>query len=169
MKVFQGIYFIALPPYFPLLFYLNYSSPRAMAMSLARSLATPVFSNQLSIVVEKDTSSTRLSCSRFSSRRPSVALSRRGRRISCQVKGDDVPSGASPAVARKSILCSNCDGNGAVACNQCKGEGLNLEDHFQGRFKAGATCWLCRGKRQMLCGECNGAGFVGGFLSSSDD
>jgi len=69
----------------------------------------------------------------------------------------------------RSILCGDCDGNGAVACSQCKGGGLNVEDHFQGRFKAGQTCWLCRGKREMLCGSCNGAGFQGGFLSSSDD
>eukprot|EP00271_Cylindrocystis_brebissonii_P005999 TRINITY_DN184_c0_g1_i1.p1 TRINITY_DN184_c0_g1~~TRINITY_DN184_c0_g1_i1.p1 ORF type:complete len:159 (-),score=18.57 TRINITY_DN184_c0_g1_i1:358-834(-) len=74
-----------------------------------------------------------------------------------------------PAVARSSILCKGCSGNGAVACSQCEGTGLNSVDHFEGRFKAGATCWLCRGKRQMLCGECNGAGFVGGFMSSAED
>lgn len=27
----------------------------------------------------------------------------------------------------------------------------------------------CRGKKDVLCGECNGAGFLGGFLSSFDD
>eukprot|EP00898_Chlorokybus_atmophyticus_P006022 jgi/Chlat1/6420/Chrsp45S05923 len=68
-----------------------------------------------------------------------------------------------------SILCTNCDGNGAVVCNQCQGTGRNTEDFFQGRFKAGETCWLCRGKRQMLCGDCNGAGFIGGFMSTQEE
>jgi len=31
-----------------------------------------------------------------------------------------------------------------VACSQCKGGGVNLIDHFNGQFKAGALCWLCR-------------------------
>ncbi|XP_054806915.1 protein BUNDLE SHEATH DEFECTIVE 2, chloroplastic-like [Prosopis cineraria] len=69
----------------------------------------------------------------------------------------------------KSIICSNCEGNGAVLCSQCKGTGVNSVDHFNGQFKAGGLCWLCRGKKQVLCGECNGAGFLGGFLSSFDD
>ncbi|XP_024018691.1 uncharacterized protein LOC21389016 isoform X2 [Morus notabilis] len=68
-----------------------------------------------------------------------------------------------------SIVCSNCDGNGAVACSQCKGTGVNSVDHFNGQFKAGAICWLCRGKKEMLCGDCNGAGFIGGFMSTFDD
>ncbi|VAI77003.1 unnamed protein product [Triticum turgidum subsp. durum] len=58
---------------------------------------------------------------------------------------------------------------GAIACTQCKGGGENLEDHFGGRFKAGGLCWLCRGKREILCGSCNGAGFLGGFMSTADD
>lgn len=33
---------------------------------------------------------------------------------------------------------------GAVPCGQCKGTGINQEDKFDGRFKAGQTCWLCR-------------------------
>ncbi|XP_028782929.1 uncharacterized protein LOC114739000 [Neltuma alba] len=69
----------------------------------------------------------------------------------------------------KSIVCSNCEGNGAISCSQCKGSGVNSVDHFNGQFKAGGLCWLCRGKKQVLCGECNGAGFLGGFLSSFDD
>jgi len=32
---------------------------------------------------------------------------------------------------------------GAVTCRQCEG-GLNLKDHFEGRFKTGQLCWLCR-------------------------
>ncbi|CAN0838661.1 Protein BUNDLE SHEATH DEFECTIVE 2, chloroplastic [Linum grandiflorum] len=66
----------------------------------------------------------------------------------------------------RSIVCDDCEGNGAVACSQCKGGGVNSEDHFNGRFKTGGLCWLCRGKREMLCGKCNGAGFVGGFMNS---
>ncbi|XP_010915797.1 protein BUNDLE SHEATH DEFECTIVE 2, chloroplastic isoform X2 [Elaeis guineensis] len=68
-----------------------------------------------------------------------------------------------------SIVCADCDGNGAVLCKQCKGTGVNSVDHFNGQFKAGGTCWLCRGKREILCGNCNGAGFLGGFMSSFDD
>ncbi|ESQ45808.1 hypothetical protein EUTSA_v10010812mg [Eutrema salsugineum] len=68
-----------------------------------------------------------------------------------------------------SILCQNCEGNGCVACSQCKGGGVNLIDHFNGQFKAGALCWLCRGKKEVLCGDCNGAGFIGGFLSTFDE
>ncbi|KAJ8640541.1 hypothetical protein MRB53_017235 [Persea americana] len=68
-----------------------------------------------------------------------------------------------------SIVCADCDGNGAVLCSQCKGNGVNSVDHFNGQFKAGGLCWLCRGKREMLCGNCNGAGFVGGFMSSFDE
>lgn len=67
-----------------------------------------------------------------------------------------------------SIVCSDCDGNGAILCSQCKGSGVNSVDHFNGQFKAGGLCWLCRGKREILCGNCNGAGFVGGFMSTCD-
>ncbi|KAG7021244.1 hypothetical protein SDJN02_17932, partial [Cucurbita argyrosperma subsp. argyrosperma] len=34
--------------------------------------------------------------------------------------------------------------SGAVQCAQCQGTGVNSEDHFNGRFKAGGLCWLCR-------------------------
>ncbi|KAJ8753118.1 hypothetical protein K2173_017669 [Erythroxylum novogranatense] len=74
-----------------------------------------------------------------------------------------------PSSKPNSIVCSNCDGNGAVQCSQCKGTGVNSVDHFNGQFKAGGICWLCRGKRDMLCGDCNGAGFLGGFMSTVDD
>jgi hypothetical protein len=32
-------------------------------------------------------------------------------------------------------------------CTQCEGSGVNSADHFNGRFKAGALCWLCRYNR----------------------
>ncbi|TYH93236.1 hypothetical protein ES332_A13G239600v1 [Gossypium tomentosum] len=69
----------------------------------------------------------------------------------------------------KSIVCADCEGNGAKQCSQCKGTGVNSVDHYNGRFKAGGLCWLCRGKREILCGDCNGAGFIGGFMSTFDD
>ncbi|KAM7265862.1 hypothetical protein ACFE04_003545 [Oxalis oulophora] len=79
-----------------------------------------------------------------------------------------------PTTKTRSIVCSDCDGNGAILCTQCKGTGANSVDHFNGQFKAGGLCWLCsklscRGKRDILCGGCNGAGFVGGFLSTFDE
>ncbi|KAJ8464427.1 hypothetical protein OPV22_026979 [Ensete ventricosum] len=67
-----------------------------------------------------------------------------------------------------SIVCADCEGNGAKLCTQCQGNGVNSVDHFNGRFKAGASCWLCRGKKEILCGNCNGAGFLGGFMSTLD-
>ncbi|XP_043699186.1 protein BUNDLE SHEATH DEFECTIVE 2, chloroplastic isoform X2 [Telopea speciosissima] len=69
----------------------------------------------------------------------------------------------------KTIVCVDCDGNGAVLCSQCKGSGVNSVDHFNGQFKAGGLCWLCRGKKDILCGSCNGAGFLGGFMSTFDE
>lgn len=41
--------------------------------------------------------------------------------------------------------------SGAVACSQCKGAGVNSVDHFNGRFKAGGLCWLCRYLYYHLC------------------
>ncbi|XP_015901804.2 protein BUNDLE SHEATH DEFECTIVE 2, chloroplastic [Ziziphus jujuba] len=73
------------------------------------------------------------------------------------------------ATKPNSIVCAECDGNGAKLCSQCEGSGVNSVDHFNGQFKAGGLCWLCRGKREILCGSCNGAGFIGGFMSSFDD
>ncbi|CAI0415049.1 unnamed protein product [Linum tenue] len=69
----------------------------------------------------------------------------------------------------KSVICTDCDGNGAVQCSQCKGSGVNPVDFFNGQFKAGDSCWLCGGKQDMLCGNCNGAGFIGGFMSTFDE
>ncbi|KAG6643799.1 hypothetical protein I3843_08G012300 [Carya illinoinensis] len=68
-----------------------------------------------------------------------------------------------------SVICADCDGNGAVLCSQCKGSGVNSVDIFNGQFKAGDSCWLCGGRKEMLCGNCNGAGFLGGFLSTFDE
>ncbi len=76
---------------------------------------------------------------------------------------------SNPGTKPNSIVCSNCDGNGAIQCSQCKGNGVNSVDHFNGQFKAGGLCWLCRGKREILCGDCNGAGFIGGFMSTFDE
>ncbi|NP_001236909.1 Protein BUNDLE SHEATH DEFECTIVE 2, chloroplastic-like [Glycine max] len=67
-----------------------------------------------------------------------------------------------------SVICADSDGNGAVLCSQCKGSGVNSVDIFNGQFKAGDSCWLCGGRKEMLCGNCNVAGFVGGFLSTYD-
>ncbi|KAK9269024.1 hypothetical protein L1049_000951 [Liquidambar formosana] len=78
-------------------------------------------------------------------------------------------TGSNQSTKPNSIVCADCDGNGAVLCSQCKGTGVNSVDHFNGQFKAGGLCWLCRGKRETLCGNCNGAGFVGGFMSSFDE
>ncbi|KAL3825104.1 hypothetical protein ACJIZ3_021133 [Penstemon smallii] len=74
-----------------------------------------------------------------------------------------------PTAKVNSILCQDCEGNGCKQCTQCEGNGTNLVDHFNGQFKAGGLCWLCRGKKEILCGKCNGAGFVGGFMSTYQD
>ncbi|PIN00131.1 hypothetical protein CDL12_27366 [Handroanthus impetiginosus] len=81
------------------------------------------------------------------------------------LKATENKSGTKP----NSILCADCEGNGAKTCSQCQGTGINSVDHFNGQFKAGALCWLCRGKKEILCGNCNGAGFLGGFMSTIDD
>ncbi|XP_038889638.1 protein BUNDLE SHEATH DEFECTIVE 2, chloroplastic-like [Benincasa hispida] len=89
------------------------------------------------------------------------------RLLSFEVKASD-GADSNQTTKYKSIVCTDCDGNGAVLCSQCKGTGVNSVDHFNGQFKAGSLCWLCRGKRDILCGGCNGAGFVGGFMSTAD-
>ncbi|GER32661.1 chaperone protein DnaJ [Striga asiatica] len=78
-------------------------------------------------------------------------------------------TGNKPLTKPNSILCAECDGDGAKKCTQCEGSGVNSVDHFNGQFKAGNMCWLCRGKKEILCGSCNGAGFIGGFMSTFDD
>ncbi|KAI9125734.1 hypothetical protein K1719_003152 [Acacia pycnantha] len=88
---------------------------------------------------------------------------------SFEIKATTDNNSQSSTSKTRSIVCSKCEGNGAVLCSQCKGTGVNSVDHFNGQFKAGGLCWLCRGKRDVLCGECNGAGFLGGFMSALDD
>ncbi|KAB2016368.1 hypothetical protein ERO13_D08G087900v2 [Gossypium hirsutum] len=53
---------------------------------------------------------------------------------------------------------------GAKQCSQCKGTGFNSVDHFNGQFKAGGLCWLCRGKGRFYVGI-----VMGGFMSTLDD
>ncbi|XP_075491376.1 uncharacterized protein LOC142529664 isoform X2 [Primulina tabacum] len=77
-------------------------------------------------------------------------------------------TGSEPSTKSNSIICTECEGNGAKECTQCKGTGINSVDHFNGQFKAGGLCWLCRGKKEILCGNCNGAGFLGGFMNALD-
>ncbi|CAN6169904.1 unnamed protein product, partial [Urochloa humidicola] len=96
-------------------------------------------------------------------------VSRRGKSLSVKTKATENDQSAKKPQKVKSILCQDCEGNGAIVCTQCEGSGVNSADHFNGRFKAGALCWLCRGKREILCGSCNGAGFLGGFLSNFDE
>jgi len=36
-------------------------------------------------------------------------------------------------------------------------------------FSLMAEFQFCRGKREILCGNCNGAGFMGGFMSTFDE
>ncbi|XVE98321.1 hypothetical protein REPUB_Repub03eG0095800 [Reevesia pubescens] len=88
--------------------------------------------------------------------------SRSARIQSLEAKAADKNQSTKP----NSIVCADCDGNGAKQCGQCIGTGVNSVDHFNGRFKAGGLCWLCRGKREILCGNCNGAGFIGGFMNT---
>ncbi|XP_021836819.1 protein BUNDLE SHEATH DEFECTIVE 2, chloroplastic [Spinacia oleracea] len=89
---------------------------------------------------------------------------------SIEVKAEDQKTySGSAGTKTNSIVCAACDGNGAKLCTQCEGEGVNSQDHFNGQYKAGGLCWLCRGKREILCGDCNGAGFIGGFMSTFDE
>ncbi|URD81732.1 bundle sheath defective protein 2 [Musa troglodytarum] len=85
------------------------------------------------------------------------------------LKAKATESDSNKATKLKSLICADCEGNGAKLCTQCKGTGVNSVDHFNGQFKAGALCWLCRGKKDILCGNCNGAGFIGGFMSTLDE
>ncbi|CAM6039363.1 unnamed protein product [Sphagnum compactum] len=103
-------------------------------------------------------------------RSSSSSSSSRRRRIARELRAtENKADQGSSSSDRVTLVCQTCDGNGAVACSQCQGDGLNSVDHFNGRFKAGTICWLCRGKRQMLCGSCNGAGFMGGFMNTQDE
>ena len=47
---------------------------------------------------------------------------------------------------RSVVLCRTvtlCAGTGLKPCGQCGGSGVNQEDLYGGRFKAGDVCWLC--------------------------
>ncbi|CAL5052041.1 unnamed protein product [Urochloa decumbens] len=112
-------------------------------------------------------------------------VSLRGKSLSVKTKATENDQSAKKPQKVNSILCQDCEGNelygiaqvhensavktSAIVCTQCEGSGVNSADHFNGRFKAGALCWLCRGKREILCGSCNGAGFLGGFMSTCDE
>lgn len=50
--------------------------------------------------------------------------------------------------------CPVCGGSGWKPCGQCEGTGVNREDLFAGKFKAGDACWLCAGKAKTMCGNC---------------
>ena len=50
--------------------------------------------------------------------------------------------------------CPVCGGSGWKPCGQCEGAGVNREDLFGGKFKAGDPCWLCAGKAKTMCGNC---------------
>lgn len=39
---------------------------------------------------------------------------------------------------------------GSKVCTQCEGSGVNSVDHFNGQFKAGALCWLCRYEYRII-------------------
>ncbi|CAI5930626.1 unnamed protein product [Closterium sp. NIES-64] len=106
-----------------------------------------------SLVTVTAVSSVKLSSSQFmASHKPSVEAGRsKGRVFQVRVRASDDenkpvvgPDVAAVAAKTGSILCTDCEGNGAVQCKQCQGGGVNLEDHFQGRFKKGTSCWLCR-------------------------
>ncbi|KAL5074321.1 hypothetical protein RYX36_013305 [Vicia faba] len=88
--------------------------------------------------------------------------------ITTKATNDNGVGGNQQSTKPNSVICADCDGNGAVVCSQCKGNGVNSVDFFNGLFKAGASCWLCGGRKEILCGSCNGAGFIGGFLSTYD-
>ncbi|GAB2216067.1 hypothetical protein Droror1_Dr00023834 [Drosera rotundifolia] len=100
------------------------------------------------------------------STKKTVSISGNFRFRSLEVKATESDQTAKPKVS--SLICPDCEGNGIKQCHQCEGSGINSKDHFDGRFKAGAMCWLCRAKREILCGNCNGAGFVGGFMSTGE-
>ncbi|KAI0487826.1 hypothetical protein KFK09_027649 [Dendrobium nobile] len=119
------------------------------------SIATPYF----------PISKSNISFQNHSAHKPLTACSPNSKIPSFRVNAAGFNRNTKP----NSIVCGDCDGNGAILCTQCKGTGVNSVDHFNGQFKAGGLCWLCRGKRDILCGNCNGAGFVGGFMSTFDE
>ncbi|KAK4756571.1 hypothetical protein SAY87_006698 [Trapa incisa] len=73
-----------------------------------------------------------------------------------------------PELIRSAILLI-CNQRYKVVCSQCKGSKINWEDPFNRQIKAGDSCWLCGGRKEMLCGISNGAGFIGGSMSTFDE
>ncbi|RWV99387.1 hypothetical protein GW17_00037708, partial [Ensete ventricosum] len=63
-------------------------------------------------------------------------------------------SDSNKAMKLKSLICADCEGNVKIIR-------FDIADAYILR--------LCRGKKDILCGNCNGAGFVGGFMSTLDD
>lgn len=137
-----------------------YQFSREKFVSEDKALVTRSFSGV------KCSSSSDHGCGGPSFRKESRILQRRG---GVEVRATEPAQSPSNPSTTKSILCKQCEGNGAVPCSQCKGSGINDVDHFGGQFKAGTICWLCRGKRETLCGNCNGAGFMGGYLNALED
>jgi len=97
---------------------------------------------------------------------PSVA-GRQVLRISVEAgSGESKPVIPNPSNAQEgTLLCATCGGDGERRCPECDDNCQNLpgiEERFGGRYKVGELCWLCRGKRMLLCGDCSGAGFAQG-------
>ncbi|KAL0903788.1 hypothetical protein M5K25_025838 [Dendrobium thyrsiflorum] len=84
-------------------------------------------------------SKSKISFQSHNARKPSTACSPNSNIQSFRVNA----AGFNPSTKPNSIVCSDCDGNGAILCTQCKGTGVNSVDHFNGQFKAGELCWLC--------------------------
>jgi len=63
-------------------------------------------------------------------------------------------SSSSNGDANARRTCPVCGGTGWKPCGQCEGTGVNREDLFAGKFKAGDACWLCAGKAKTMCGNC---------------
>eukprot|EP00887_Chlorella_sp_A99_P004622 scaffold4.g4622.t1 len=75
-------------------------------------------------------------------------------------------------------LCPACSGTGMCVCHKCNGSGVNAyqvdEEMFAGEVKQtnglvdtrtffwkDFPCWLCRGKTEIACPDCEGVGFRG--------
>ncbi|KAH8504213.1 hypothetical protein H0E87_011754 [Populus deltoides] len=100
-------------------------------------------------------------------RRPTISST--ARHCSIVVKAAPSNGNSNP----NSVICADCDGNvqlaGSSLCSQCKGSGVNSADLSNGQFKAADSCWLCGGRKELLCGNYNGADFIGGVMSTFDE